>query len=109
MKNLYITTMCSEQVFPRIMKHNRRVENTIAGRCLCNTILEDNLPTVNIEACGTPIVTFDTGDSPETIDVVTGIIVPRGDFAALPCYKQNPHNGEGSSYPSVYCPGSSKK
>ncbi|MEI7831709.1 MAG: glycosyltransferase [bacterium] len=50
-----------------------------------NPTMEDNFPTVNIEAlaCGTPVVTFDTGGSPETIDAETGIIVPIGDLAAL--------------------------
>lgn len=35
-----------------------------------NTTREDNYPTVNIEAlaCGTPVLTFSTGGSPEIID-----------------------------------------
>lgn len=34
-----------------------------------NPTLEDNFPTVNLEAlaCGTPVITFDTGGSPESI------------------------------------------
>lgn len=52
---------------------------------LLNPTLEDNFPTVNIEAlsCGTPIITFDTGGSPEAIDVKTGIVVPKGDYTSL--------------------------
>lgn len=42
-----------------------------------NPTLVDNFPTTNIEAlaCGTPVVTFDTGGSPEAIDKDTGITV----------------------------------
>ena len=34
-----------------------------------NPTLEDNYPTVNLEAqaCGTPVITFDSGGSPETL------------------------------------------
>lgn len=41
-----------------------------------NPTLEDNFPTVNLEAlaCGTPVITFDTGGSPESIDEKTGLI-----------------------------------
>lgn len=46
---------------------------------------EDNYPTVNLEAvaCGTPVVTFDTGGSPETIDETIGIVVPVDDMQKL--------------------------
>ena len=47
-----------------------------------NPTLEDNFPTVNLEAqaCGTPVVTFDTGGSPESIDVNTGRVVEKGNL-----------------------------
>lgn len=40
-----------------------------------NPTLEDNFPTTNLEAlaCGTAVITFDTGGSPESIDKITGI------------------------------------
>lgn len=43
---------------------------------------EDNYPTVNMEsiACGTPVVTFDTGGSPEMVDEKTGVVVPKGNY-----------------------------
>lgn len=39
-----------------------------------NPTLEDNFPTTNLEAlaCGTPVITYNTGGSPEAIDVKTG-------------------------------------
>ena len=35
-----------------------------------NATLEDNFPTTNLEAlsCGTPVITYETGGSPESID-----------------------------------------
>jgi putative colanic acid biosynthesis glycosyltransferase len=50
-----------------------------------NPTLEDNFPTVNIEAlaCGTPVITFETGGSPEAIDEKTGIVIKRGDSESL--------------------------
>lgn len=52
---------------------------------LVNPTLEDNLPTINLEAqaCGTPVVTYRTGGSPETIDSDTGIVVDKGDVDGL--------------------------
>ena len=45
----------------------------------------DSFPTVNLEAlaCGTPVVTYKTGGSPEAIDINTGIVVEKGDFRRL--------------------------
>lgn len=50
-----------------------------------NPTYADTLPTVNIEAiaCGTPVVTYRTGGSPEIIDVNTGYVVNQGDFEGL--------------------------
>jgi len=51
----------------------------------CNPTMADNFPTVNIEslAAGTPVVTFNTGGSPEAIDESTGIVVEQGNVEAL--------------------------
>lgn len=56
-----------------------------AADLFANPTREDNFPTVNLEAlaCGTPVVTFDTGGSPEALDASCGSVVPRGDTAAL--------------------------
>ena len=39
------------------------------ARCFANLTQEDNFPTTNIESlmCGTPVVTYDTGGSPESV------------------------------------------
>lgn len=46
---------------------------------------EDNFPTVNLEAlaCGTPVITYNTGGSPEAIDCNTGAIVDKGNIQEL--------------------------
>lgn len=45
-----------------------------------NPTLEDNFPTTNLEslACGTPIITFDTGGSVESVDNACGFVVSKG-------------------------------
>lgn len=50
-----------------------------------NPTYADMFPTVNLEAlaCGTPVVTYRTGGSPEAIDDATGVVVPQGDVNAL--------------------------
>ena len=50
-----------------------------------NPTYEDNFPTTNIEslACGTPVVTYKTGGSPEAIDANTGFVINQGDIDGL--------------------------
>lgn len=50
-----------------------------------NCTREENFPTVNIEAiaCGLPVVTFNTGGSPEIIDETCGVVVPKNDVEAM--------------------------
>ena len=46
---------------------------------LINPTYADTFPTVNIEAfaCGTPVITYRTGGSPEAIDEKTGVVVEQ--------------------------------
>lgn len=50
-----------------------------------NPTREENYPTVNMEAlaCGTPVVTFRTGGSPEMLDETCGSVVECDDIDAL--------------------------
>lgn len=50
-----------------------------------NPTYEDNFPTTNLEAlaCGTPVVTYNTGGAPESITTDTGVVVEKGDINGL--------------------------
>ena len=50
-----------------------------------NPTREENYPTVNMEAiaCGTPVITFKTGGSPEMLDETCGSVVECDDIDAL--------------------------
>jgi glycosyltransferase involved in cell wall biosynthesis len=50
-----------------------------------NPTWEDNFPITNIEAlaCGTPVITYNTGGCPEAVDANTGFVVPKGDIDGL--------------------------
>ena len=52
---------------------------------LVNPTWQDNYPTVNLEAiaCGTPVVTYSTGGSVESITPDTGFVVEQGDVEGL--------------------------
>lgn len=53
-----------------------------AADLLINPTREDTFPTVNIEciACGTPVLTFRTGGSPEILDETCGMVVDCDDI-----------------------------
>ena len=52
---------------------------------LVNPTWQDNYPTVNLEAiaCGTPVVTYNTGGSVESIAPNTGFVVEQGDVEGM--------------------------
>lgn len=53
-----------------------------AANVFFNPTWEDNFPTTNIEAlsCGTPVITYKTGGSPESVDNETGFVIDKGDL-----------------------------
>lgn len=63
---------------------------------LINPTYADTFPTVNLEslACGTPVITYNTGGSPESLDEKTGIVVEQGNInvmaAAIQQLKESP-------------------
>lgn len=65
-----------------------------------NPTYSDNFPTTNIEAlaCGTPVITYKTGGSPEAIDEKTGVVIEQGNVEALANaikhMKENPLSSE---------------
>lgn len=56
-----------------------------AADLFLNPTREENYPTVNMEsiACGTPVLTFNTGGCPETIDKYTGEAIDEVDIMTL--------------------------
>ena len=67
-----------------------------ASDVFLNPTHEDNFPTTNLEAlaCGTPVITFRTGGSPEIIDEKTGIVVDCDDVDAMErAIKESLENG----------------
>ena len=58
-----------------------------------NLTYEDNFPTTNIEAlaCGTPVITYDTGGSVECITEKCGVIIEKGDYLKVLEIIENSH------------------
>lgn len=59
-----------------------------AATVFVNPTWQDNYPTVNLEAiaCGTPVITYRTGGSPEALETspgMTGAVVGQGDLEAV--------------------------
>ena len=56
-----------------------------AADVFVNPTREDNYPTVNMEAiaCGTPVITFRTGGSPEMVGDVCGSVVEKEDIDGM--------------------------
>lgn len=50
-----------------------------------NPTYQDNFPTTNLEAiaCGTPVITYNTGGSPESVLNGVGFVVEKGDIKGL--------------------------
>lgn len=69
----------------RTQNQTELAEIYTAADLFVNPTREENYPTVNMEslACGTPVLTFETGGSPEIIDETCGSVVPCDDIDAM--------------------------
>ena len=56
-----------------------------AANVFVNPTLEDNFPTTNLEslACGTPVITYNTGGSPECVINLNGLIIEQNNTDEL--------------------------
>lgn len=59
-----------------------------AADVFINPTLEDNFPTTNLEAlaCGTPVITFDSGGSTESVDETCGLIIEKKETTEIKRY-----------------------
>ena len=69
----------------RTQNQQQLAEIYAAADLFVNPTREENYPTVNMEAiaCGTPVLTFRTGGSPEMIGESCGLVVEKGDVDAM--------------------------
>ncbi len=69
----------------RTQNQTELAEIYTAADLFVNPTREENYPTVNMEsiACGTPVITFRTGGSPEILTEKTGMVVDCDDIDAL--------------------------
>lgn len=66
-------------------KQQKLAEIYSSANVFVNATREEVLGLVNIEAlaCGTPVITFDTGGSPECVDNTCGVVVNQNDMETL--------------------------
>jgi glycosyltransferase involved in cell wall biosynthesis len=86
------TDAAIEKILPQNVISIHRTQNQIelaelysVADVFVNPTKEDTYPTVNMEAiaCGTPVITFDAGGSPEIVNEDCGVVVPCGDIECL--------------------------
>jgi glycosyltransferase involved in cell wall biosynthesis len=71
------------------IQRTRNVEELVniynSADVFVNLTYEDNFPTTNIEAlaCGTPVITYNTGGSAESLSDKTGIVIVQGDIQGI--------------------------
>ena len=89
---IVVGKLTSKISFSKRIIHIERTKSTddlavlySASKVFVNTTYEDNFPTTNLEAlaCGLPIITYDTGGSPEAVINGCGRIVEKGNIAHL--------------------------
>ena len=85
-------TKKQEKVLPENVIHIPRTSDATSlaelysgAVAFLNPTWQDNYPTVNLEAiaCGTPVITYKTGGSPESVTEKTGFIVEQGDIEGM--------------------------
>ena len=69
----------------RTQNQQELAEIYTAADVFVNPTREENYPTVNMEsiACGTPVLTFNTGGSPEILDETCGSVVEKNDIDSM--------------------------
>ena len=69
---------------PRTNSPQELAQIYTAADVFVNLTYEDTYPTVNLEAqaCGTNVITYDTGGAKETLND-TGVLVAKGDLKAV--------------------------
>lgn len=70
---------------PSTENQNALAEFYATADVFINPTYQDSFPTVNLEAiaCGTPVITYKTGGSPESLSKDTGIIIDKGDIRGI--------------------------
>lgn len=69
----------------RGIQRTQNMQELVKLYSAANPTYADTFPTVNLEAlaCGTPVITYKTGGSPEAIDKKTGVVVEQGNISGL--------------------------
>lgn len=76
---------CQMVFVPRTQNMLELAQLYSSASVFVNPTYQDNYPTTNLEAiaCGTPVITYATGGSPESVDESTGAVVTQDDIDGL--------------------------
>lgn len=105
-EHIVLVSLESGQVLPSNITAVGRTDSTeelskyySMADVLVNPTLQDTFPTINLEAlaCGTPVVTFKTGGSAESLTPECGLVAEKGNVNALYEAIKNIRYGEISS------------
>lgn len=84
-KRVFMEDGCQMVFVDRTQNVSELAQLYSSATVFVNPTYQDNFPTTNLEsiACGTPVITYNTGGSPEAIDEKTGIVVEQGNVDAI--------------------------